>query len=70
MTYGADPAGVVLLDVGPDGRVHGAPPPLQGAAHVLGPRVAGLLPEVVKLKGDLVLGIQDPAITEVAVLCD
>lgn len=69
-TYGADSAGIVLLDVGPDGRVHGAPPPLQGAVDVMGPRVAGLLPQVVELEGDLVLGVQDPAVPKVTMLCD
>lgn len=69
-TYGADSVGIVLLDVGPDGGVHGAPPALHGAIDVLGPGVTGLLPQVVELEGDLVLGVQNPAVPEVSMLCD
>ncbi len=69
-TYGADSIGIVLLDVGPDSRVHCAPPALHGAVDVMGPRVTGLLPQVVELEGDLVLGVQNPAISEVTMLCD
>lgn len=70
MTYGADSIGIVLLDIGSDGRVHSTPPALQGAVSVMGPRVAGLLPQVVELEGDLVLGVQDPAVPKVTMLCD
>lgn len=69
-TYGADSTGIVLLDVGSDGGVHGAPPTLHGAINVMRPRVAGLLPQVIELEGDLVLGVQDPAVPEVTMLCD
>lgn len=69
-TYGADSVGIVLLDVGSDLGVHSVPPALQGAVNIVGPRVAGLLPQVVKLEGDLVLGVQDPAVSEVTMLCD
>lgn len=69
-TYGADSVGIVLLDVGSDGRVHGTPPALQGALDLMGPGVAGLLPQVIKPEGDLVLGVQDPAVPEVTMLCD
>ncbi len=69
-TYGADSVGIVLLDVGPDGGVHSAPPALQGAINVLRPGVTGLLPQVVELEGDLVLGVQNPAVPEVSMLCD
>lgn len=67
---GADSVGVMLLNVGPDGRVHSAPPALQGAVDVMGPGVAGLLPQVVELERDLVLGVQDPAVPKVTMLCD
>lgn len=60
----------MLLDVGPDGRVHGAPPSLQGAIALVWPWVTGLLPQVVKLEGDLVLGVQDPAVSKITMLCD
>lgn len=70
MTYGADSIGIVLLDVGPDSRVHSTPPALQGAVNVMGPGVNGLLPQVVELEGDLVLGVQDPAVPKVTMLCD
>lgn len=69
-TYGADSVGIVLLDVGSDGGVHGTPPALQGALDLMGPGVAGLLPQVIKPEGDLVLGVQDAAVPEVTMLCD
>lgn len=69
-TYGADSTGIVLLDVGSDSGVHGAPPTLQGAINVMRPRVAGLLPQVIELEGDLVLGVHDPAVPKVTMLCD
>lgn len=69
-TYSADSTGIVLLDVGSDGGVHGAPPTLQGAVNVMRPWVAGLLPQVIEFEGDLVLGVQDPAVPEVTMLCD
>lgn len=69
-THRADSIGIMLLDVGPDGRVHSAPPALQGAVDVMGPGVTGLLPQVVELEGGLVLGVQDPAIPKVTMLCD
>lgn len=70
LTYSAHSVGIVLLYVGPDGRVHGAPPALHGAVDIMRARVAGLLPQVVKLEGDLVLWVQDPAVPEVTVLCN
>ena len=60
--YGADSVGVVLLDVGPDGRVQGAPPGLDGAVAVVGARVTGFFPQVVELEGDLVLGVENAAV--------
>lgn len=69
-TYGADSIGIVLLDVGSDSRVHSAPPALQGAVDVMGSGVAGLLPQVIEPEGDLVLGVQDPAVPKVTMLCD
>lgn len=69
-TYRADSIGIMLLDVGPDGRVHSAPPALHGAVDIVGPGVTGLLPQVVVLEGDLVLGVQDPAVPKVTMLCD
>lgn len=69
-TYGADATRIVLLDVGPDGRVHSTPPAFQGAVNIMGPWVAGLLPQVVELKGDLILGVQDSTIPKVTMLCD
>lgn len=69
-TYGADSGGIVLLDVGCDLGVHGTPPALQGAVHVMGSRVAGLLLQVVEPEGDLVLGVHEPVVAEVTMLCD
>lgn len=69
-TYGADSIGIVLLDVGSDGRVHSAPPAFQGTVNVMGSGVAGLLPQVIVPEGDLILGVQDPSIPEVTMLCD
>lgn len=69
-TYGADSIGIVILDVGSDSRVHCAPPALQGAVNIMGPGIAGLLPQVVKPEGNLVLRVQDPAIPKVTMLCD
>lgn len=60
----------MLLDVSPDGGVHGAPPLLHGDVHIVTPGVAGLLPQVVKGEGDLVLGVQDAAVPQIPVLCD
>lgn len=70
VAYGADSVGVVLLDVGPDSRVHSAPPGLHGAVAVVGAGVAGLLSQVVKLEGDLVLGVKNSAIAKITVLCN
>lgn len=69
-TYSADSAGVVLLDVGPDSTIHSTPPALHGAIHIVGPRVTGLLPQVVKLKRDLVFRVKNPPIAQVSMLCD
>ena len=69
-TYSADTIGVMLLDVGPDSSVHSVPPALHGAVYVLGPWVTGLLAQVIKLEGDLFLGVQDPAVSKISMLCD
>lgn len=70
LTYGADSVGIVILDVDSDGRVHGTSPAFDGAVNVMGSGVTGLLPQVIKLEGDLVLGVQDPAVSKVTMLCD
>lgn len=70
LTYGADSVGIVILDVDSDGRVHSTSPALDGAVNVMGSGVTGLLPQVIKLEGDLVLGVQDPAVSKVTMLCD
>lgn len=69
-TYGADTVGVVLLDVGADGGIHGASPALDAGVHIMGSGVTRLLPQVVELEGNFVLGVQNATIAQVAVLCD
>lgn len=36
----------------------------------MGLGVAGLLPQVIKPEGDLVLRVQNPAVSKVTMLCD
>lgn len=69
-TYGAHSVGIVILDVDSDSRVYCAPPALQGALNIMGLGITGLLPQVVKLEGDLVLRVEDPAIPKVTMFCD
>lgn len=70
LTYGADSTGIVILDVGSDGRVHSTSPAFNRAVNVMGSRITGLLPQVIKPEGDLVLRVQDPAVSKVTMLCD
>lgn len=70
LTYGADSIGIVILDVDSDGRVHSTSPAFDGAVNVMGPGVTGLLPQVIKPEGDLVLRVQDTAVSKVTMLCD
>lgn len=69
-TYSADSVGVMLLDVGPDSTVHSTPPALHCSVQIVWLWVAGLLPQMVKLKGNLVFRVQDPAVAQVSMLCD
>lgn len=69
-THSADSIGIVLLDVGSDSRVHSSSPAFDGAVNVMGLGVAGLLPQVIKPEGDLVLRVQNPAVSKVTMLCD
>lgn len=70
LTHSADSIGIVLLDVGSDSRVHSSSPAFDGAVNVMGLGVAGLLPQVIKSEGDLVLRVQNPAVSKVTMLCD
>lgn len=70
LTYGADSIGIVILDVDSDGRVHSTSPAFNGAVNILGSGVAGLLPQVIIPEGDLVLRVQDPAVSKVTMLCN
>lgn len=70
LTYGADSIGIVILDVDHDRRLHSTSPAFAEAVNFMGSGVTGLLPQVVKLEGDLVLGVQDPAVSKVTMLCD
>ena len=68
--YSADSAGVVLLDVGPQRVVAGLCPGPQRRLTLVGLRAAGLLPQMVKLEGHLVVGVEEASVPQVAVLCD
>lgn len=70
VTYSTDAVGVMLLHVGSHSTVHCAPPALHPPICVMGSGVTGLLAQVVELKGDLIFGVQDPAIAKVTMLCD
>lgn len=70
VTYSADAVGVMFLHIGPDSAVHSTPPALHPPLGIMGSGVAGLLAQVVELEGDLILGIQDPSIAKVTMLCD
>lgn len=70
LTYGADSIGIVILDVDSDGRVHSTSPAFDGAVNVMRSGVTGLLPQVIKPEGDLVLRVQDPAVSKFTMLCD
>lgn len=70
ITYSADAVGVVLLHIGSHSAVHSTPPALHPPLCIMGSGVTGLLAQVVELERDLILGVQDPAVAKVTMLCD
>lgn len=67
-SYGADATGVVLFDICPQGRITGISPRPEGCLPLMGLRVAGLFPQVVKLEGDFVVRVKEATITQVSML--
>lgn len=67
--YSADPTGVMLHHIVLQGRLAGVSPRTEGLLALVGLRIAGLLSQVVKLKGDFVVGVKEASITQVSVLC-
>lgn len=68
-SYRADSARVVLLDIGPEGIVTGISPWSESCLCLMGLGITGLLPQVVKLEGQLVVRIKEAAIAQVSMLC-
>lgn len=60
----------MLLNVASHSTVHSSPPALHSSIRVMGFGVTRLLAQVVELEGDLILGVQDPSIAKVTMLCD
>ena len=60
----------MLLDVGPQRLVAGLRPGAQRRLALVRLRRAGLLPQVVELEGHLVVGVEEAAVPQVAVLRD
>lgn len=67
--YSADPTGVVLHHIVLQGRLTGVSPHTEGLLALVGLRITGLLPQVVKLKGDFVVWVKEASVTQVSVLC-